>query len=216
MRVMVVDDHPMWRQTMRALLERHDTGEILEAGDGPGAIELAEREKPDVIVIDMGLPGMTGDQAIAAIVAARPEARILVLSSSDEPADVVRAVQAGAAGYLSKTAESSDVIDAVRRLAAGEMVFSPDLARVVLNQMRGGAGGQGALADPLGELTSRERDVLRLMAEGFSNQAIGEQLHLSGRTVESHISAIFEKLGIEPAVEAHRRVMAVIAYLRST
>jgi DNA-binding NarL/FixJ family response regulator len=354
--LIVVDDHPLWRQTLCSVLERGDVGRVVgEAADGETAVALVAELEPDLVLMDMHLPGIGGAAATAAVVADHPSTRVLVLSSSDERSSVVDAVRAGAAGYLLKTAEAHEVYDAVRRVHRGELVFPPALASFVLEELRSsgragptrrpavvlvadgaldreglgrlltdadfdvsavasaeelttrsadvvvavapGRGSErrreflagirstcpptvpvvviagdvdpddavstvssgdgravgylvrdriadvGAFADVIhrvlagehvvdpevatllvahesrrsavDELTARERDVLRLMAEGRSNQAIAERLFVSGKSVEAHVARIFTKLGLEVAPDDHRRVLAVVAYLRS-
>jgi DNA-binding NarL/FixJ family response regulator len=353
-RVLLVDDHPLWRQTLRGVLHHSRIGTVVgEAADGAEALTLLETAKPDVVVMDIDMPGMGGVEATRLVVQTGGGARVLVLSSSDERSQVLQAVRAGASGYLLKTAGSADITDGVRRVHAGELVFPAALANVVLTQLRGDdaapgspsricvlagsaldrrglarlledagfyvgcaagttkaliehlaknggdvvavdvapADTPGVVADiraahpdvgvlvlsrdvesasavellshgspgigyllkdrvsdvnelcdairriadgesvvdpsvadrlverrgrqPLAELTSRERDVLALMAEGRSNQAIRQRLHVSAKTVEGYVTSIFTKLGLEVAADDHRRVLAVIAYLRS-
>jgi DNA-binding NarL/FixJ family response regulator len=361
--VMLVDDHPIWRNTLRQLL-RHTTCEVVaEASDGAEAIVLAKDVRPDVIIMDLALPGMSGIDATRAISSTDLGAKVLVLSSSDEPSDVTEAVKAGAAGYLLKTLGPEEVADAIIRVKRGELVFPPTLSALVLEEFRRlavegpapqplrvavadgavlarsglshvlieagfivtgqasspselfdllaadapdvavvdarvasarpdgrvtvlqrirarfpsvgilvlsgeadaaeaadmieeGQSGTGyvlkeriaevdelgrairrvaageCLVDPqvvnrvaadgsehrnqLRHLTDRERQVLALMAEGRSNQAIGEKLFLGLKTVEAHVHGIFTKLSLEGTPSDHRRVLAVITYLRST
>ncbi len=358
--VMIVDDHPMWRQTLRKVLERSRVGVVVaEASDGEEAIARARETKPDVAVMDLGLPNMNGIEATRRLVGILRTIKVLVLSASDREADVLEAIRAGASGYLLKTAVPTDVVDAVRRIFRGEVVLPPQLADVVLGQLRTGAepageplrialadvsalfrdglgrmltekgfdvvgvvgdpdalfrcvaqeqpdvvvtdarlgsdpttevtdlagdikrdhpeigvlvlahdidvkigsqlvanavGGVGYLLkerveeigqlaeairrvaagesvldpevagrlvqprkerDPLDELTPRESEVLALMAEGRSNRAISEQLFLSAKAVEGNVRNIFTKLGLEQAPDDHRRVLAVLTYLRS-
>ena len=352
-RVLLVDDHPLWRETLRGVLHHRRVAEVIgEADDGAEAVALATSLEPDVVVMDIDLPSMNGVEATGLIVAACPRARVLVLSSSDERAQVLDAVRAGAAGYLLKTARSADISDGVKRVHAGELVFPPALANVVLAAIRaqegtaeqplrvavvapseldrrglvrvvedsgfevvwtgvdvaqlarsigaqqpdvlaielatdsveplqrlrseypglgllvlsrraepGGfvqlltddpkglgfvlkdriadvaelagmiervAGGEsvidpevahrlvaGPSRRPFDELTDRELEVLELMAEGRSNQAICERIHVSAKTVEGYVTNIFTKLGLEVTPDDHRRVLAVVAYLRS-
>lgn len=355
---MLVDDHPMWRQTLRKVLEQDRAGKVVaEAADGDEAVRMAAEIKPDVVVMDINLPVLGGIEATRRVRAVLPSAKILVLSASERRSDVIESVRAGASGYLLKTTEPADLVEAVRRVHRGEMVFPPELAEIVLGEIRGGeapdarplrialgdasplfrdglarmleetgfeivglasdearllrlvaeaspdvvvtdvlltptghegravAGirsehpdvgvlvlsqdvdvraassllsesprgvgyllktrvadvGQlaeairrvangGSVLDPevatrlvqprderqpVNDLTKREREVLVLMAEGRSNQAISERLFLSAKAVEAHVRNIFMKLGLEPAADDHRRVLAVIAYLRS-
>lgn len=211
LRVLLVDDHPLWRQTLRTVLEHSRLASaVLEAGTTDDAVRVAVEHTPDVVVMDVGLPGPGGIEATRAIVAAQADARVLVLSSDDDPARVVAALRAGASGYMLKTARSQDIVDGVRRVAAGALVFPPELTGVVRAELRGARA-----AEPLDALTDRELEVLSMMAAGHSNQAIGEQLHLSAKTVETHVGAVFGKLGLEATPDAHRRVRAVLLFLRT-
>jgi DNA-binding NarL/FixJ family response regulator len=213
--VLVVDDHPLWRQTVRSLIERSSAAsQVFEAEDGADAIDQARRRKPDVVLMDMALPGTDGTEATREITRTCPATRILVLSSSDDEEQVMEAVQAGATGYLLKTAGPAEILEGLARVHAGELVFPPSLASVVLDELRGG-GRRRATTGPLATLTAREIDVLALMAEGHTNDTIGKSLHLSAKTVEAHVTAIFSKLGLDPDAGGHRRVLAVITYLRS-
>jgi DNA-binding NarL/FixJ family response regulator len=357
MHVLIVDDHPMWRDTLRNLLEHTGVGIVVaEASDGHEAVEKVEESEPDVVVMDINLPTLNGVEATRRLRAARPGTKVLVLASSDERSQVIKAVKSGASGYLLKTAAPDEVVDAVARVHKGELVFPPALSDVVLGELRNGVdqesdqgrriivavpsvierkgvselleesgfdvvasvatleelsrwtssdvdhtliddelleSGRGQLSDrkidqlpsdsvlvltknpdadravsllshddrsigyllksrisdpqelvhainrlsegqtvvdsqvvsrlvdqphnvrSLDELTDREREVLGLMAEGNSNQAIAEHLFLGLKTVEAHVRSIFMKLGLEPDGDIHRRVLAVIAYLRS-
>jgi DNA-binding NarL/FixJ family response regulator len=137
MTLMLVDDHPMWRQTLRTVLEGSDVGKVVaEASDGPDAVEQAERTRPDAVVMDMNLLTMNGVEATRRILELLPDTKVLMLSSTDERAEVIEAVQAGASGYLLKTAEPDEVASAVRRIHDGELVFPPALAKVVLEEFR--------------------------------------------------------------------------------
>lgn len=360
-RLMIVDDHPIWRDTLRQLLEHAGVGRVVaEASDGDEAIERAAEAAPDLVIMDINLPGTDGIEATRALVAERRDLKVLALSSSGRRAHVLEAVRAGAIGYMIKTASPDDVVEAVRRVQRGEMVFPPSLSDVVLGEVRraveggpipspprvvvadgaaidreglagvllgsgfevvaqagdagellertealtpdvvvvdaglaaqpdagrslvqqiralsprtgvvvlareaesmrtleivsGEGGGVGYLLkdrmagpDELGEairrvargesvippdivsnlverphrdgtlevLTERETEVLALMAEGRSNQAIGERLFLGRKTIEAHVHNIFTKLGLEEAADDHRRVLAVLAYLHS-
>ena len=358
--LMLVDDHPMWRNTLRDLLLHSKVGTVVaEAGDGEEALHQAGLTSLDLVIMDINLPTIDGIETTRRLVALFPNIKVLVLSSSDDRAQVVDAVRAGASGYLLKTAAPSELVDAVRRIHQGEIVFPPSLAAIVLDELRraqaseaspirvliadeeilpreglarlldeagfevvagtgetndvmslirddrpdvaiidaglAGAGQRGpslaqhirnafpevallvlsahpvaaqavdllsegkggvgyllkrrisdidevtdairrvaggeSVVDPqvvsglvdqpgksaaLAALTDREQEVLALMAEGHSNQAIAAKLVLGSKTVETHVSRIFMKLGLEPATEIQRRVLTVLAYLRST
>ena len=358
--LMLVDDHPMWRDTLRNLLLHSKIGTVVaEAGDGDEALVQAGVTSPDLVVMDINLPTIDGIETTRRLLGLYPDIKVLVLSSSDDRAQVVDAVRAGASGYLLKTAAPSELVDAVRRIHHGEIVFPPTLAAIVLDELRRAEASRGARlrvliadeeilpregltrllteaglevvadtqdphevirlladqqpdvaivdaglairsqrgsslaqeireqfpevgllvlsADPvaaqavallsegqggigyllkrrisdidevtdairrvadgesvvdpqvvsglvdqpaksgaLAALTDREQEVLALMAEGHSNQAIAAKLVLGSKTVETHVSRIFMKLGLEPATETQRRVLAVLAYLRAT
>jgi DNA-binding NarL/FixJ family response regulator len=210
--VLVVDDHPLWRQTVVSLIERAElAGAIFEAADGHEAIAEARTRRPDLVVMDIALPGTDGIAATKAIVEGG-HARVMVLSSSDDEDQVLDAVRAGATGYLLKTSGAPEIVEALRRVLAGELVFPPSLTAIVLDELR---GRRRSPRGPLASLSSREIDVLALMAEGKTNERIGRTLHLSPKTVETHVTSIFTKLGLDPSAGGHRRVLAVITYLRS-
>lgn len=357
-KLMLVDDHPMWREILRKVFA-HSGGcaVVAEAGDGREAVALAGEAVLDIVVMDINLPMLDGIEATRRIRECAPSVKVLVLASSDERAQVLSAIRAGASGYLLKTAEPRDVVDAVRRVYLGELVFPPTLSDVLLDELRGStatpatapgpavigvanvleregltkmleragfevAGAVGAvdelfreialrhanvaiidetlpgatgrsiagdlrakfpdlnilvlspdpqagdalailssgdagigymlkdrisrpeeLSDALrrvahhqpvidprvvsdlvakprrpggfSELTAREREVLELMAEGHSNQAIAEKMFVGPRTIEAHVGSIFLKLGLEPEADVNRRVLAVIRYLQS-
>lgn len=215
-RIMLVDDHPMWRQTMRQLFEQTDGFEVVgEASDGHEAIAIAQSSKPDIVLMDIDMPGLDGVRATKAITGAHPKARVLVLSASDARTDVIGALAAGASGYLLKTAGASEIRDGVARVARGEVAVPPTLAVHLVESLRRPVATGGVRPDPVDVLTERERDVLALMAEGHSNSAICNQLHLSAKTIEGYIAAIFTKLALEPTRDQHRRVLAVLRFVES-
>ncbi len=203
---------------MKSLLEHGGVATVVaEAATGDEAIRLAETVDADVIVLDINMPRMSGIEAARAINEADAQARILMLTSLTERAEVLASVRAGARGYVLKTAGRDDVADAVRRIHAGEMVFPPELATVVLDELRNPSTATAA-ATPRGmaALTQRENDVLRLIAAGASNQGIAKQLNLAAKTVEAHIASIFTKLGLAPSADDHRRVQAAVKYLQES
>jgi len=212
-RTVLVDDHPLWRKTLADVLDHSQVARVVgTAGNGAEAVAVVRSKLPDVVVMDIDLPVMSGLEATRQITADHPAVKVLVLSSSNEREPVLEAVQTGARGYLLKTSGPAEIIEAIRRVHAGEIVFPPELSAVVLDAMRGRAGGK---AEPrsLDELSAREREVLGMMAEGKSNQAIGTALGLSPKTVDSHVASIFSKLHLEATGDDHRRVLAVVQYL---
>ena len=203
-RVVLVDDHGLFRSGVRAELGRQV--EVLgEAGDVQPAIELIESLRPDVVLLDVHLPGGGGQAVVQAIKASNPEVRFLALSASDAPEDVIALIRAGARGYVTKTISTAELADAIRRVAAGDAVFSHRLAGFVLDAFAasgaagaGSAGSSGEVKptfDPeLDQLTSREREVLRLIAQGYTYKEIASELFISVKTVESHVSSVLRKL----------------------
>ena len=195
--VMLVDDHPMWREAIRSALERSSTATVVaEAEDGEAAVQVAIDARPDVILMDLHLPRLHGTDAARRILAEHPSARILMLSSSGEEADVLEAVKAGAQGYLLKTGTAGDVVDAVTRVATGEPVFTPSLAGVVLGEVRG--------ERPDGvTLSSRQREVLRLLSGGESHAAIARALGIGETDVRGEIVATVAALQGTVPTNAH-------------
>ncbi|RNF94662.1 response regulator [Streptomyces botrytidirepellens] len=205
--VMVVDDHPMWRDAVARDLAEAGFDVVATAGDGPQAVRRAKAAEPDVLVLDLNLPGLPGVEVCKEVVAAQPKLRVLVLSASGEHADVLEAVKSGATGYLVKSASTDELIDAVRRTAVGDAVFTPGLAGLVLGEYRRLASEPApATADqPVApQLTERETEVLRLVAKGLSYKQIAERLVISHRTVQNHVQNTLGKLQLHNRVELVR------------
>jgi DNA-binding NarL/FixJ family response regulator len=200
-RVMVVDDHPMWRDGVRADLESSGVASVVaEASDGGEAIERARDAMPEVVLMDLQLPTVSGVEATRRIVEETPHVKVLVLSASAEEADVLEAVKAGAAGYLLKSTPSAEVAAAVRRVRDGEPVFTPSLAGLVLSEFR-----RVATKDPAEPgLTPRENEVLKLVAKGYTYREIAEQLFVSVKTVQNHVQNILTKLQLRKRYELMR------------
>ena len=196
-RVFLVDDHALFRAGVRA--ELGDSVEVVgEADDVEPAVELVSEREPDVVLLDVHLPGGGGQRVVEAVKSAHPHVRFLALSVSDAPEDVIAVIRAGARGYVTKTISGPDLVDAVRRVAAGDAVFSPRLAGFVLDAFAAdpsAAGGAVPSFDPeLDQLTQREREVLRLIARGYAYKEVAGELSISVKTVESHVSAVLRKL----------------------
>jgi DNA-binding NarL/FixJ family response regulator len=203
-RILLADDEHLVRGAMAALLGLEDDLVVVaQAATGAQAIAMARALRPDVAVLDLQLPDLTGVEVIQGLLAARPELRVLVLSASGEHSDVLDAVKAGATGYLMKSAKREEFLDAVRRTAGGHAVFTAGLAGLVLGEFRRmAAEPAGAQAAP--SLTDRETEVLRLVAKGLSYKQIAERLVLSHRTVQNHVQNTLSKLQLHNRVELAR------------
>jgi DNA-binding NarL/FixJ family response regulator len=195
--VFLVDDHGLFRAGVRA--ELGDAVELVgEADDVEPAVELISEREPDVVLLDVHLPGGNGQLVVEAVRDAHPGVRFLALSVSDAPEDVIAVIRAGARGYVTKTISGPELVDAVRRVADGDAVFSPRLAGFVLDAFAADpsvTGGAAPTFDPeLDQLTQREREVLRLIARGYAYKEVATQLAISVKTVETHVSAVLRKL----------------------
>jgi DNA-binding NarL/FixJ family response regulator len=202
-RVLLVDDHAMVRRGMRDFLGLHSDLEVVgEAASGAEAIERAEALHPDVIVMDLMLPGIDGIEATARVKAVLADVEIVALTSFIEEARVVAAIEAGASGFLLKDAEADELAAAIRAAARGEVHLDPAVAGIVARRMRGGAPGGGGPDDAIATLTPRERDVLGRVARGLSNRAIAGELGITERTARTHVSNILAKLGLTSRTQA--------------
>jgi DNA-binding NarL/FixJ family response regulator len=195
-RVFLVDDHHLFRAGVKS--ELGDSVQVVgEADEVPAAIELIAERLPDVVLLDVHMPGGGGKAVIDAVKASHPTVRFLALSVSDAPEDVIAVIRAGARGYVTKTISGPELVDAVLRVAGGDAVFSPRLAGFVLDafaSMPPGSEPPGPLDPELDHLTPREREVLRLIARGYTYKEIARELTISVKTVESHVSAVLRKL----------------------
>jgi DNA-binding NarL/FixJ family response regulator len=206
-RVMVVDDHPMWRAGVARDLAEADYDVVAAVGDGAQAVRVAAAVRPDVVILDLQLPDLSGVDVIRALLAQAPDARVLVLSASGEQSDVLEAVKAGAAGYLVKSAQREEFLDAVRRTADGDAVFTAGLAGLVLGEFRRLATTDQDAVGDTPALTERETEVLRLVAKGLSYRQIADRLVLSHRTVQNHVQNTLRKLQMHNRVELTRYAM---------
>jgi DNA-binding NarL/FixJ family response regulator len=202
--VMVVDDHPIWRDGVARDLEEAGYRVVATAGDGEAAVRIAAAARPQVLVVDLQMPKLSGVEVTRQVIAADPSVRVLVLSASGEQVDVLEAVKAGALGYLVKSASREELIDAVARTAAGETVFTAGLAGLVLGEFRRLASGGPDSAEPAPVLTERETEVLRLIAKGMTAKAVAEKLFISHRTVQNHVQNTLNKLQLHNRVELVR------------
>jgi DNA-binding NarL/FixJ family response regulator len=205
-RVLLVDDHAMVRRGMRQFLELHDDIAIVgEAADGAEALDQAAALRPDIVVMDLTMPGIDGIEATARIRAELPDVQVIALTSFVEEARVVAALEAGAAGFLLKDAEADELAAAIRAAAAGEVHLDPAVAGIVARRMRaGGVVGAtpGDAEDGIASLTARERDVLACVARGLSNRAVADALGITERTARTHVSNILAKLGLASRTQA--------------
>lgn len=200
-RVLIADDHALIRSGLRALLEHEDGLEVVaEASDGLEAIEMACAHQPDVILLDVGMPRMNGADAAHAIMEKLPKTRIIIVSMHSDEGYVLRALKAGAKGYLLKASPESDVVAAIRSVAAGNAWFSPSVTRLLMEDYVAEARRRGK-QDSYDLLSLREKEILNLLVTGKSNRDVAEMLHLSISTVETHRSNIFQKLQIRSLPE---------------
>jgi len=194
MRVLVVDDHPLYREGLVMALDTMDQVEVVgQAADGTTAVEMATSLAPDVVIMDLHLPGMSGVEATRQLLACRPDTGVLVLTMLEGDESLFAAMRAGARGYVLKGADRGEIERALRTVAAGEVVFSSGVAASVTAWFR--AGGS-TTQEPFPELTEREREVLDLVARGLTNTEIAARLVLSDKTVRNHVSNVFAKLHV--------------------
>ncbi|XNL82786.1 response regulator transcription factor [Actinomadura madurae] len=201
MKVLIADDHPVVRQGLRTFLGIQDDIEVVgEAEDGTSAVTLAESLEPDIVLMDLKMPGADGLTALTELRARGVQARVLVLTSVTERGHVLPAVQAGAAGYLYKDVDPQALVQAIRAVHDGHVLFAPDAAEAMLRD--GTADGGGGDDRGLAALTEREREVLVHIARGRSNREIARALVVSEKTVKTHVSNLLMKLGVQDRTQA--------------
>ena len=204
-RVLLADDHAVVRKGIREFLtEPGDIEVVAEAADGAEAIALLEQEQPDVAVLDIQMPKRSGIDVCRHVRAQRWPIGVLILTAYDDDPYVLAVLQAGANGYVLKTADADDIIQAVRDVHEGKSALDPVIARKLMAQLAGRAENK-----PIESLTPRETDVLKLAARGYTNKAIGAQLHLSDRTVQGHLANIYGKLHVATRTEAVMRAVSL-------
>ena len=197
-RVLVADDHPIVRGGIVALLESAPDVEVIgQAATGTQAVELALELEPDLVLMDLRMPGLTGDRATAAILAVKPAIRVVVLTTYETDTSILSAIEAGASGYLLKAAPQEEILAGIRSVARGEVALAPSIAAMLVNRVK----------RPVVTLSARETEVLALVAQGHSNPAIAKQLYLSEATVKTHLLHVFEKLGVSDRTRAVTRAM---------
>jgi DNA-binding NarL/FixJ family response regulator len=198
-RVVIADDHPVVRDGLSALLASVPSVSVAGlAANGREAVQAAVTLRPEVMVMDVQMPELTGVEAAAEISRVAPDVAVLMLTMFDDDYSVLAAMRAGARGYVLKGAQQDEIVRAIRAVAAGEAIFGPGIARMVLGLVAAPAAGQ----EPFGELTAREREVLDLIAAGARNAEIARRMSIAPKTVANHISAIFTKLQIADRSEA--------------
>jgi DNA-binding NarL/FixJ family response regulator len=200
LRVLVVDDHDLFRTGLRALLEEEGFN-AADAASGEDALRAVPGFEPDVVLMDLNMPGMSGIEATARVLAARPRVGVLMLTINRDDERVLEAVRAGARGYLLKDAELDEIVAAIRDTAEGRARLAPTAAAALMAEVRRAGASPAAVTTPL-DLTAREREVLVLLAQGCDNAEIGRRLYVSSSTVKRHVSHLLEKLAVENRMQA--------------
>ncbi|HZV76030.1 MAG TPA: response regulator transcription factor [Conexibacter sp.] len=202
-RVLLVDDHDVYRHGLAQLLRDEGLAIVGEASGGEAGVRLAAELRPDVVLMDLSMPGMTGVEATRVIAAGEaPAPRVVVLTLSDDDASMLEALLAGAAGYVLKEASLEQIVAAVQAAAAGDAVIPPRVAPELLRRLRAAEAAQPVDAAGTAELSERELEVLRLIVDGRDNAAIASELFISPNTVKSHVASICAKLGVESRLQA--------------
>jgi DNA-binding NarL/FixJ family response regulator len=200
-RIVLADDHPVYRDGLRALIDRSPDLELVgEAATGLEVVAMAASGTPDVILMDIAMPGITGIEATRQILQTQPDVRILVLTMSEDDDSLFAAMRAGARGYLPKDADSQDLVRAIRAVAVGDVIFGESMATRLQSFFR--ADRVRPASDPFPELTDREDEVLELIARGRSNTEIARRLEISDKTVRNHVANIFNKLHVADRSQA--------------
>jgi DNA-binding NarL/FixJ family response regulator len=200
-RVLIADDHALVRSGLRVLLERdHEFQVVAEAGDGYQALQLAEEYKPDIVMLDVGMPRLSGIDAASQIAQKLPGARVIILSMHSDEAYVLRALKAGAKGYVLKASGEIDVLNAVRAVAAGNAYFSPEVSKMMVEDYVREIKRRG-VEDSYDLLSVREKEIMNLLVSGKTNRQIADLLHVSPATAETHRTNIFSKLNVHSIPE---------------
>lgn len=214
LRILMIDDHTLFRVGLQGLLEHRGIEVVAAVGDGEEGIRLAEQLQPDVVLLDMRMPGMDGLGVLRQLRDAGLSMPITMLTTSSNEQDLVEALRSGAQGYLIKDMQPDELVVALRDIVAGKTVVAPDLAPVLAKVVQGESITEQAVDSPFGELTPREGEILSLLAEGQSNKTIARNLGISDGTVKLHVKSILRKLGVHSRVEA--AVIAVEHGMRSS
>ena len=213
LRVLIIDDHTLFRDGLQGLLERHNIDVVGSLGDGNEGIRLAQELKPDIVLLDMRMPNISGLEVLKQLQQNKFESPIAMLTTSNDERDLVEALRNGAKGYLLKDMEPDDVVAALREIVKGETVVAPNLTQILARVVKGEPILESE-PSPIDDLTPREAEILGLLAEGQSNKVIARNLGISDGTVKLHVKAILRKLNIHSRVEA--AVIAVEQGLRAS
>ena len=203
LRIILADDHPLFRRGVAAVLALHPGFELVgEASDGLEAVALARKTKPDLVLVDIGMPGLNGLEALKRIKEEAAEVNIIVLTVSDDDADILDAIKGGAQGYLIKDLRHEQLFEAIEAVTRGEAFLSGATTARIIKELREPARGETQNPKTGEQLTNREIEVLELMVQGLSNKQIGDALSITGRTVKNHVSNILAKLHLQNRVQA--------------
>lgn len=202
-RVLIVDDHPLTREALASLLEQHDFGVVGQAGDGEQAIRLARQLLPDLVLLDLSMPGLNGLEALPRLREAAPDCEVVVLTASGTEDNLLAAIRGGAAGYLLKTESPERLIEFLRAVARGEAALSGAVARRLLDRVRNGQDHEAGVPEAIAEaLSARELEVLLLLDEHLGTEEIAKRLFISEHTVRSHVKSLLRKLNVGSRREA--------------
>jgi len=203
-RILIVDDHTLFRSGIKLALQRHEGLEVVgEAGDGLEGIKRAKQLKPDVVLLDLHMPGIGGLEALRVLVEDVPETQVVMLTVSEDAEDLLETLRAGARGYLLKNIDTEFFLESIQRAARGESVMSPQIAHKLADSLRAPPkGGASASAVNPGKLSPREREIIVMLAHGASNKEIARVLNLSESTIKIHVQGILRKLNIAKRVQA--------------
>jgi DNA-binding NarL/FixJ family response regulator len=202
-RILIVDDHPLTRDALAALLKQHDFGVVGQAADGAEAVDLARRHQPDLVLLDLSMPGLNGLEALPSLREAAPSCEVVVLTASGTEENLLASIRGGAAGYLLKTEPPERLIEFLQAVAQGEAALSGAVARRLLERVRDGAGYEAGVPDAIAQaLSARELEVLLLLDEHLGTDEIAKRLFISEHTVRSHVKSLLRKLDVSSRREA--------------
>ena len=214
LRVLVIDDHTLFREGLQGLLKRRNIDVVAATGDGSEAVTLAEQHAPDIILLDMRMPNTDGISVLKRLIEHGMQMPIVILTTSSDERDLIEALRAGARGYLLKDMEPDELVAALRDINTGKTVVAPNLTQILAEVVQGKSAIPDMESSPFDELTPRETEILGLLAEGQSNKVIARNLGISDGTVKLHVKAILRKLEVHSRVEA--AVMAVEHGMRAS